>query len=276
VRSFPGLELVAYDTQVPQSWEELVQERINHLPHVFDDSIQINLWDGLSGVRGYRAIRWLDAIFYKTAHIAGASWDTALQYNANRIYSLLSRRFSGWSYASSRLYLSPFAWIDEGQSEFEKARPPVYVAEQLAAFRKWGTGGEFANYAYRGLDGFDYGPYLRAMKAASTPGRVDSKRPGLSITARSRRSGDPHRVDLQGFATDNLAIRAVRWRDDRGRKGTAKLEWIVDSGDAESGWNWRMKWWVKGLRVPARPTRIWIRAEDIKGLATVRSIRIPR
>jgi hypothetical protein len=158
-----------------------VQERINHLPRVFDNSIQINLWDGLSGVRGYRAIRWLDAIFYKTAHIAGASWDTALQYNANRIYSLLSRRFSGWSYASSRLYLSPFVWIDEGQSEFEKARPPVYVAEQLAAFRKWGIGGEFANYAYRGLRGFG----LRAVP----PGDEGGKRTG---TGRLEAAGPLH------------------------------------------------------------------------------------
>ena len=83
-------------------------------------------------------------------------------------------------------------------------------------------------------------------------------------------------MEIVVVATDNLAIRAVRWRDDRGRTGTAKLRWIVDSGDAESGWKWRMKWWVRGLRVPGGATKIWVRAEDIKGLATVRSIRIPR
>jgi hypothetical protein len=275
LRGFPRLELMAYYTKLPGGWEELVQERGNELTDVFADNIQIDLWDGLSSVRGYRAIRWMDAIFYKTPQLGEASWDAALQYNANAVYSLLSRRFSNWAYASSRLHLSPFGWISSGTTDWERARDPGYVADQLNAFRKWGTGREFANYAYDGLGVFDYTPYLSAMRAASAPGQVDSRPPGLSITSRSidARSG---RLALGGFANDNLAIRRVRWREGRGRSGVMKLHWIVESGDPGSGWDWRMRWTAREIPVSRGGTTIRITAEDIKGLTTVRKVRVRR
>jgi hypothetical protein len=54
--------------------------------------------------------------------------------------------------------------------DFDDARSPEYVTAQLEAFRRWGMGGEFANYAYAGLADFDYSPYVEAMRSASTPG----------------------------------------------------------------------------------------------------------
>src|SRR5437764_12727044 len=104
---FPGLELVAYGTVTPQSWYEKVLDVVDHQPNAFRDDVRVDLWDGLSSVPGYSAIRWLDAVFYKTFHLSGATWDTAFQYNAERTYSYLSRRFTNWAYASSRLQLSP-------------------------------------------------------------------------------------------------------------------------------------------------------------------------
>src|SRR5205809_5364776 len=175
---FPGLELAAYDTEIPESWYERVLDEVDHKPNAFRDDVRVDLWDGLTSVQGYSAIRWFDAVFYKTFHLSAASWDTALQYNANRIYSYLSRRFTNWTYASSRLQVSPFAWIDAGTTPFEKARSPDAVARQLAAFKRWGAGGVFADYAYEGLgDRFDYTPYENALRQASIPDRVDRRPP---------------------------------------------------------------------------------------------------
>jgi hypothetical protein len=274
VRGFPRLELAAYDTELPQSWEEAVQKAVNGLPNAFAGKVHIDLWDGLSSVRGYKAIRLWDAIFYKSPHLG--SWGAALQYNANRVYSLLSRRFSNWGYASSRLHLSPFGWINPGPSpgEFDDGRPPEYVADQLAAFRRWGTGGEFANFVYGGLREFDYTPYVPAMRSASAPRIVDIDPPRLSVT--TTRSVGRHRVAVTGFATDNFAIRAVRWRNDLGDKGVARLTWQVLSGDQRVGWNWRMKWSIGSVPLRRGTTRISIRAQDIKGLARSRRLTIRR
>jgi hypothetical protein len=270
---FPGLQLMAYDTKLPGSWLELVQERINNLSDVYADNVQIDFWDGLSSVRGYRAIRWMDAVFYKTPHLPEASWDTALQYNANAVYSLLSQRFSNWAYASSRLHLSPFSWIDKGPSEFERARDPDEVQEQLAAFRRWGSGREFANFAYSGLDEFDYSPYLSALRRASTPGQVDSVPPRLTITQRTRKA-DGRRLTLGGVATDNFAIRAVRWRDEAGHSGVMALRWSVDPSAAGSAVNSRMLWTSQDIPVAPGTTTITVTAEDIKGLTRARTLSV--
>jgi hypothetical protein len=87
----------------------------------------------------------VDGIFNKTPQLSGVSWDAALRYNASAVYSVLSRRFSNWRYASSRLHISPFSWISSGRTTWEQARAPEHVAAQLDAFRTWGTGRELAN-----------------------------------------------------------------------------------------------------------------------------------
>lgn len=268
VGGYPGLELVAYDTQLPQNWQEKVQAEVNDLPDVFAGDVRIDLWDGLSSVEGYSAIRWMDAFFYKTPQLPGSSWDAALEYNANRIYSYLSRRFSNWSYASSRLHLSPFSWVDEGPSEWERARDPSDVADQLEAFKRWGAGGAFANYAYQQNGAFDYGPYAVALRRASRPALVDERPPELAITspAGPRRVLAGETITLAGVARDDLAIRAVRWYDDRGRQGVARLTWRF-SGDHDSGWDGEMRWSIDDLRIPEDAARITISAEDLKGLA---------
>jgi hypothetical protein len=276
VRAYPGLELVAYDMQLPESWSEKVQAEINQLPDVFASDVRIDLWDGLSSVEGYSAIRWLDATFYKTPHLG--SWDAALEYNANRIYSYLSRRFSNWSYASSRLHLAPFSWVTAGTTEFEQARDPDYVAEQLEAFNRWGAGGTFANYAYSGLGGSDYGPYEDALRAASSPSRVDRRPPKLLISSpagRSPRVPAGERISLRGVASDDFAIRAVRWYDDRGREGVARLTWNF-KGDYRSGWNGEMSWSIDNLVIPQHARRLTISAEDIHGLASQMKLTVSR
>jgi hypothetical protein len=224
--AFPGAELIAYDVKLPEGWEELVQERVNGVQNAYASRLDIDFWDGISSVRGYRAIRLVDAIFYKSAHID--SWDTALRYNTNRLASLFSRRISDWRYASSRLFVSPFSWIDAGPSpgSFDDARPPAYVREQLLAFRRWSMGGEFANFVYGDhLQTFDFTPFASAMRQAGTPAAVDPEYPTLDVTSQMTSSGPPPLIE--GTAHDNLAIWAVRWHDNRGGSGVAKLNWTI-------------------------------------------------
>jgi carboxypeptidase family protein len=279
-RAYPGLELVGYDTRLPDTWQAKVAAEINHERDASADDVRIDLWDGLSSIDGYSAIRWMDAVFHKTFHLSGATWDTALDYNASRIYSELSRRFSNWSYASSRLHVSPFSWVDEGppDSAFSRARSPGYVAEQLEAFNKWGAGGAFANYAYGELEKFDYSPYVDALRRASRPARVDRQPPKLALTSSqraTRRVVAGERASLKGVASDNFAIRAVRWYDDRGRQGVARLTWMF-SGDERSGWHGETDWSIDNLTIPRDATRVTIVAEDIKGLATELPLTVSR
>jgi hypothetical protein len=274
-RSFPGIELLAYHVQLPETWRELVQEKVNGIERAMDPLLDIDFWDGLSSVQGYGAIRLVDSTFYKTPHVG--SWEPAFQYHYNRLYSYLSRRLSNWGYASSRLFVSPFSWIGPGPraSTFDDARPPAYVATQLTAFRKWGMGGEFANYAHGGLGSFDYTPYVNAMKAASTPAVVDAEPPSLLVNpARAVSAAPVASLALDGTATDNLAIRFVRWQNDRGGSGTAQLTWEVISGDYRSGYKWRSRW--RAPAIPLRPgvNQITVTVEDIKGLATAQVIRV--
>jgi hypothetical protein len=278
VHVFPGLELIAYNTEVPGNWQEKVHADVNEIPNMFAADVRVDLWDGLSSVQGYSAIRWVDAFFYKTFQLPGASWDTALEYNANRIYSFLSQRLSNWSYASSRLHVSPFIWVDEGAAEFEKARDPQYVREQLDAFKRWGAGGAFANYANEPLDGFDYSAYDDALRRASTPARVDRHAPTLALTSAP---GTKHVVPagktiaLKGVADDDFAIRAMRWYDDRGREGVARLTWEF-TGDPRSEWNGEMRWSIENLKIARDAGHITISAEDIHGLARQLRLKVVR
>src|SRR4051794_808169 len=218
VGAFPGAQLMAYDVEFPETWFELVQQVVNGKQDAFAARLDINFWDGLLSAGGYGAIRLIDATFYKSPQVG--TWDNALQYNANRLASLFSRRLSNWQYASSRLFVSPFSWIDPGPSSsaYDDARPPAYVKEQLLAFRRWGMGGEFANYVYGDhLSTFDFSPYVSPMQEATPPAAVDSVDPTLTVTSQITSAGPP--PTIEGTAHDNLAIWAVRWHDDRGGSG---------------------------------------------------------
>ena len=223
VNAFPGVDLIDYGTYFPEGWNALVQQQINHAQNAYVDRPQINLWDGLTSVPGYGPIRFMDATFYKTAHLSGATWDNAMTYNVNRLMAYFSRNLTNWSYASSRINISPFAWIDgdvQNEGSFTAPRPPAYVAEQLAAFRRWGMGGAFAIYSYAPLGTFDYTPYTAAMQAASIPGTIDTQPPGITTNTLQRTSSG---VVVSGTATDNMAVSSVRWQAGPRRCGSADV-----------------------------------------------------
>lgn len=276
---YPGLELVAYNTMIAGTWADKVQEVVNDQFGVYADDVRVDLWAGLSSVQGYAAIRWFDSIFYKSPHIGG-DWSVALEDNANSTYSVLSRRFPNWGYASSRLHVTPFSWIDEGpkDSEFDDAREPDDVADQLAAFRAWGAGGSFGNYAYGEPTAFDYEPYTDAMRRASTPGTVDRETPDLSVTPPAGRGtvdASDHQLDIEGTARDNYAIRVVRWYDAQDRFGTAELTWEADDSLSPDR-AWVTQWRIRGVPLSPGTNRITVVAEDTKGLATVRTLTVRR
>jgi hypothetical protein len=263
----------------------VVQKRVNNIDDPARDLLFIDFWDGMSSVAGYRAIRFINAIFYKGA--TPGTWDTALQYEFNGFFSLLSRRLSNWSYASSRIYQSPFSWMNNGPKArrtgshdvYDAARPPEHVARQLAAFRKWGMGREFANYCYGGLEGFDYGPYTSAMQAATQPGVVDAEPPKLELTAPTANSTfEPAeaKLDLQGPAWDNLAIRVVRWENDRGGQGAARMTWKITGGNEKKGYEWQMDWSIEGVPLKPGANQIQLTAEDIKGLGSSTTLCVER
>ena len=260
--AFPKAEFAVYHAFFPGDWRELIQEQVNGLTNTSTDRVDIDFWNGMTSVEGYGAIRFFDSVFYKSSH--KGNWDSALTYNQNRVYATFSRRFSNWDYAWSRVNVSPFAWIDDGpkSSSFDDARLPDYVGEQLLAFRKWGMGGEFADFAYAPLAEFDYSPYVSAMQNASSPAEVDGEAPTLELTRVAKQGRS---APIEGTAHDNLAIRAVAWQDNRGGSGVAKLDWDVLSGDYDSGYEWQTRWSIPTGALTPGATEVTIRAVDIKG-----------
>ena len=119
-------------------------------------------------------------------------------------------------------------------------------------------GGEFANYAYAPLADFDYSPYVPAMQAGSRSGEVDGVDPTLELTGTAGPT-------IEGAAHDNLAIRAVRWRDNRRQSGAARMSWEILEGDYDSGYQWRTRWSFPVADISPTATRIELTAEDIKG-----------
>lgn len=277
LQGFPGVEILAYGLNLPETWEEIVQQEINKIKDRYAKSVQVDLWDGLTSVEGYNAIRILNATFYKTPHVAGSTWDTALQYEYNALFAMLSRRLSNWSHASSRVFESPFSWIGSGPTAFERARPPDEVAEQLDAFKRWGMGRTAPSYVFRNLDQFDYEPYVPAMQKASTPAVVATEPPQLVVTTppggvATQTAGST--ASFAGYATDRYAIHFVRWEDDRGHSGVAQLRWNKGTGSYAKGWAWKMEWAVDGIPLHAGINRITITAQSTKGLSAAKTLEV--
>ena len=257
---FPGVEIAVYHFLFPGDWNELVKREFGGVEDAAEDLLHLDFWDGMTSVEGYTAIRFYNSIFYKTPHLG--TWDAALTHDTNQTFAAFSRGFENWEYASERVHLSPFSWIDAGPdetSDFDDPRPPEYVAEQLEAFRKWGTGGEFANYVYGGLDPAEYADYVHEMQAASRPGTVDETDPTVKVEDAESSRG------IMGTATDDLAIRAVRWEDDQGGSGVAEMHWEVLDGNADTGFEWEMRWSVSAEELSTDASELTVTAEDIKG-----------
>ncbi len=238
---YSDVSLVVYDSQFP-----------GMIDSSSSDNVQINFWDGITSVEGYRQILLLDATFYKEPTLDGATWDSALQYQYNTVFSVLSRGLSNWPYASSRIFESPFGWINGDaahEGSYAAVRPPGYVAEQLQAFSRWAMDGTFGVYSYKTLDAFDYGPYVPALREATSTTTADEDPPAVVV---QRPTGNPayqakgrSSITISGYATDPFAIRAVYWTSGQNRSGTAQMTWMRESGSPGAGWQWKMLWSAK-------------------------------
>ena len=286
---FPRLELLTYAYAFEGDWKSVVQKRFNNIDDFGTSSTFIDWYSGLSSVEGYDSIRLFSTAFYKVFTPA-RDWETALAHEYSTIYSLFSRRLPNWSYAAPRMHLAPAIWIDNGDGDspdgYDAARPPEYVDGQLQALRKWAAGREVVIFAYHGLygttagkyeDAFDYGPYVAAMKRASTPGDVDKTDPWLSVTGPTggptyHTPGDT--VALQGLAGDNLALRVVSWKNDRGGQGAAQMDWQVRCGDHRSGYDSQFAWTTGDIGLKPGANRIAVIAEDTKGLRVTHELTV--
>jgi len=268
---FPDVDVLAYHSEFPNTWDALVQREVNDTERAYAESANLDFWDGVTSVDGDWTVTFLNAVFYKTTHL-DADWDTAYTYELNRLFALFSQRLSHWDRVADQVFASPFVWISAGSTSFETARDPGYVEDQLLAARRWGMHRMFANYTYDTLRTFDYAPYLRGLRAAARPGVVDDEPPTVTGEAAAA-SGSS--VDLAGTAADNMAVRVVRWRTASGDTGTATLNWVAD-GDPSSGYRWRTEWKATGVPLRDGANLVTVTVEDIKGLTTSRVVTVAR
>jgi hypothetical protein len=278
VSGFPNLEIVDTATNFPGTWSAYVQSTVNGVVDPYGGDVQLDFWNGLTSVDGYSAIRFLDENFYKGPNVPGATFDAALSYNANSWFAVMSANFSNWAYAADRVFVSPFAWIDGSTVQpgtWADPRPPSFVAGQLTAYRKWGMGGVFGDYAGEALSAFDYTPYAAGIQAAAVPGPTADQRPSVSIsgpTTAASYNAPGSTVSLSGAATDTMAIRDVTWVDDRGGSGSAQLTWQILGGGVAQGWQWQMDWSVATVSLQPGTNTITITAEDIGGLTSTTTL----
>jgi hypothetical protein len=262
---FPGVQIVDYDASFPDSWDAQVQQN-NGVSDAYAQNLDVNFWDGMTSVNGYSGIWLYDETFYKTYEPA-SSWAQALSYEENSVYAYLSQNFSNWSYASSRVFPTPSAWIDgdaaSNEASYDAPRPPDYVAQQLEAFRDWGTGGAFAVFSYAPLGQFDYSPYVPGIQAAASPGIVDTDPPAISVTSQTS-NGDS--LALSGTANDDYAIQSVNWSSSTGAAGTAQDAWQITSGSVPSGYQSQTNWSIPSIPIAPGANVITVTAVDTHGL----------
>ena len=268
VGAFPDVEILAYDTTLPETWDELVQQEVNDIEQAFEPSVQIDFWNGLTSVEGYRAIRFLNATFYKTPHLG--TWDAAFSYHYNRLYAMLSQRLSNWDYAADRVFESPFVWISEGTIRFEAALSTRLRGGAARRGTPLGDGQDVRRLRVRR----DRQLRLRTVRAGDArreqARRRGSRAPELEVGSPSRSASN--RVDLSGTASDNLAIRYVRWRTDAGTTGVAEMTWVPGVGNPLVGQPGEMEWVASGIPIGEGKHSITVTVEDIKGLSRTKTI----
>ena len=283
--NFPGVAIDDYDADFPETWNSYVQKVVNQVADADRDSVQINWWDGMTRVDGYSAIHFFDAAFFKGPNLPGrdtdARWESSLAYDQNGWFALLSRSWANWQYASSRTFVSPFAWIDGDlarEGRWTAPRPASYVARQLSEYRKWGMD-ELAIFQYARMGaaggglGFDYTPYKPALQDTTMPLLGTPSVTILSPTTGSRFTTSSPAVTLWGVAADPLAIRAIRWSDDHGNRGVAQMTWQITGGTVDTGLQWQMRW-TTTVPVPAGGAAFTITAENTKGAMTAVTLTV--
>ena len=147
---------------------------------------------------------------------------------------MFSRRLSNWSYASSRINVSTFAWISDGpKAGFQSARSPDHGRRAARCVPALGHRRLLRELRVLGA------VRLRLHAVRSRPaGRGDARHASTRNRPPSRSGPRVASADTElvsGSATDNMGIRAVRWTTPSGRSGAAKMTWTVTGGDYAVG-----------------------------------------
>jgi hypothetical protein len=277
LQAFPDVQIADFAASFPNTWDAYVFDQNHNSENAYQANLDINFWNGMTSVDGYSGIWFYDETFYKDTGLSGGTattWNSALTYEYNSIFSLFSQEFSNWSYAADHIYVSPSAWIDGPQTSegsWTAPRPASYVATQLQAFRDWGMGGEFADFAYQPLGSFDYSPYVSAMQSASAPGTAETTSPTLAIR-NEQTTGNV--VTLSGTASDSFAVRDVSFTTSSGDSGAAIANWQIDSGGYSEGYVGHTNWSIPSIGLSPGENTITVTAENIHGLTTSETIEV--
>ena len=120
--------------------------------------------------------------------LEGRGAGSVLTYNNNRLYARFSGAFSNWSYVSKPRPRLP-ARVDRFRNRARSKRPVRRPMSQISSLGSGVGYGEARsrNYAYNGLHGFDYTPYVPGLQAAAVP---------VSPCPTSRKSASPRWLAL--------------------------------------------------------------------------------
>jgi hypothetical protein len=303
------LDYHQYHPFCPDGWHVTMSQLDSGNPNnkKAEKTVEWNWMGGMASTEGYGVFRHDTAVFQKVYGFGTAPggdpvrWRNAFKYDVNNFMAMASKDaearnglckgWENWEYASARFKWSIEIWMDEPNvaswSTFEDKRTPTKVQEQALAMREWAMGGQFTNFDYSGFDiatsfygtswngsvyetGFDYRP---AIKAATTPGTVDTQPPVLSVPTVTATEITGTTVDHRTTVGDmDGAIKVVRWVDNQGRTGVAELDFVIDSGETSVRndglvhpelWIkvWHTDWTILRSALPGA-TSITITAED--------------
>ncbi len=253
----PGAEISAYYAEFHGGWNEYEQYIVNSAPVANKDSMEINFWDGMTSVNGWKSLTLWDGTFEKGYGI-GVSWDNALLNNWNGTMAGFSQPsttanpwggLSNWPNIYNKINVNTLPWVDPGSTNFEKVLPPDAATTAFVASRKWGGGeindpGSYALYQNHGWpdSSFDYSGYSAAFAAGTAPGNVDNNPPTIAITSQTR-SGNV--VTFTGTSGDDFALKAVTWSGPN--SGAAQMTYVPTSTQyptepKKNTTSWQMNW----------------------------------
>ena len=143
LQAFPNVQIADDAARFPDTWDAYVIDQSENVEDAYDANLDINFWDGMTSVDGYAGIWFYDETFNKDTGLTSGNaqtWNSALTYEYNSLFSLFSQDFTNWSYAADHVFLSPSAWIDgdvanEGQWA-RRVRPPMW----RPSFRRFAIG----------------------------------------------------------------------------------------------------------------------------------------
>ena len=143
LQAFPDVQIADYAARFPDTWDSYVIDQNHGIEDAYQANLDINFWNGMTSVDGYAGIWFYDETFYKDTGMSGGNtqtWNSALTYEYNSLFSLFSQDFSNWSYAADHVYLSPSAWIDGDQPTKGRGRRPVHPPTSRPSYRHFAIG----------------------------------------------------------------------------------------------------------------------------------------